>query len=78
MRAQVHGVGQNDVGGDVFTAADARQLTDFARTHHRLAMWSANRDTQCAQGVSTSIDNLCSGVLQAPHEFATTFNQFAG
>jgi len=73
-------IGQNDVGGEVFTTADARQLTDFARTHHlgRLAMWSANRDSQCAQGVTTNVDNLCSGVLQAPHEFATTFGQFTG
>jgi hypothetical protein len=73
-------IGQNDVGGEVFTTADARQLTDFARTHHlgRLAMWSANRDSQCAKGVITYVDNLCSGVLQGPQEFAATFNQFAG
>jgi hypothetical protein len=73
-------IGQNDVGGEVFTTADARQLTDFAVTHHlgRLAMWSANRDSQCGQGVRTVADNLCSGVLQAPNEFATTFGRFRG
>jgi hypothetical protein len=41
-------------------------------------MWSANRDSQCSQGVVTYVDNLCSGVLQAPHEFATMFGQFTG
>jgi hypothetical protein len=72
-------IGQNDIAGEVFTTSDAQQLTDFARTKHlgRLAMWSANRDSQCAGGVKTSVDNLCSGVLQTPNQFAATFGQFA-
>jgi hypothetical protein len=73
-------IGQNDIAGEVFTTTDATQLTDFARTNHlgRLAMWSANRDVQCSQGVKTSVDNLCSGVLQSPNQFAATFGQFTG
>jgi len=72
-------IGQNDIAGEVFTTADAGQLTDFARTKHlgRLAMWSANRDSQCSGGVKTAVDNLCSGVLQSPNQFASTFGQFA-
>jgi hypothetical protein len=73
-------IGQNDVGGEVFTTSDAGQLTDFAVAHHlgRLAMWSANRDSQCSGGVKTNADNLCSGVLQSPNQFATTFGRFTG
>lgn len=73
-------IGQNDIAGEVFTTADARQLTDFARQSNlgRLAMWSANRDSQCPGGVKTNVDNLCSGVAQAPYEFSTTFNQHTG
>jgi hypothetical protein len=73
-------IGQNDIAGEVFTVADARQLTDFARQKHlgRLAMWSANRDKQCAEGVKTWVDNHCSGVFQSPDQFATTFAQFTG
>jgi hypothetical protein len=73
-------IGQNDIPGEVFTTADAQQLTDFARTKHlgRLAMWSANRDSQCSGGVKTSVDNLCSGVLQTPNQFASTFGRFTG
>jgi len=73
-------IGQNDIAGEVFTTADATQLTTFAKTNHlgRLAFWSANRDVQCSQGVKTSVDNLCSGVLQSPNQFASTFGQFEG
>ncbi|MBV9411370.1 MAG: cellulose binding domain-containing protein [Acidimicrobiia bacterium] len=73
-------IGQNDIAGEVFTTSDAQQLTTFAKTQHlgRLAFWSANRDVQCSQGVKTSVDNLCSGVLQSPNQFASTFGQFAG
>lgn len=73
-------IGQNDIPGEVFTTTDAQQLTDFARTKHlgRLAFWSANRDSQCSGGAKTNVDNLCSGVLQSPNQFASTFGQFAG
>jgi hypothetical protein len=73
-------IGQNDLQGEVFTTADARQLTDFAVTHHlgRLSFWSANRDSQCAGGAKTSVDNFCSSVLQGPNEFSSTFGRFTG
>ena len=73
-------IGQNDIQGEVFTTADARQLTDFARQNHlgRLAMWSVNRDSQCPAGVKTSVDNLCSGVIQTPNEFSITFKRHTG
>ena len=73
-------IGQNDVGSEVFTTADAQTLTDFARSKHlgRLAMWSVSRDVQCAQGVKTTADSLCSGVLQTPNQFGATFGQFTG
>jgi len=73
-------IGQNDIQGEVFTTADARQLTEFARQNHlgRLAMWSVNRDSQCPAGVKTSVDNLCSGVTQTPNEFSITFKRHTG
>jgi len=73
-------IGQNDVGGEVFTVADAQQLLTFARQRHvgRLAMWSVSRDKQCSGGVTPWADPTCSGVLQAPWAFSKVFAQFTG
>lgn len=59
---------------ETFTVADASALLGFARTHHlgRLAMWSLNRDVQCAGGTHTYADPSCSSVLQADHAFSRT------
>jgi len=73
-------IGTNDVSPEVFTTTDAQQVTDFATGHHigRIAMWSANRDSQCPGGVEAWPENTCSGVLQFPWQFSKAFNRFTG
>lgn len=69
-------IGQNDVAAEVFTAADARRLTDFAASVHlgRLSFWSANRDVACGAAVADSLaSNTCSGVGQHPLDFTRIF-----
>ncbi|HEY1687260.1 MAG TPA: hypothetical protein VGF95_00170 [Solirubrobacteraceae bacterium] len=70
-------IGENDVSGEVFTLADARKLTAFAKKQHmaRISMWSLNRDEQCnaASVEASGASNLCSGVEQRPLEFSHIF-----
>lgn len=70
-------IGRNNVKGEVFTLADARELTAFARTHaevRMLSMWSLGRDRSCPKG--TSVSPACSGVPQKPFDFAHIFEDF--
>ncbi|MCW2757817.1 MAG: glycosyl hydrolase family 18, partial [Nocardioidaceae bacterium] len=72
-------VGQNDVPGEVFGLAAARELNTFAQEKGmgRLSMWSLNRDRTCGanypdtQTVSTS----CSGVDQGSTTYAQTLRK---
>jgi hypothetical protein len=64
-------IGINDVSDEVFTTANATQLTKFARRHKlgMLSMWQLDRDTQCTRPVSTA-QTACSGVGQRRWMFA--------
>ena len=68
-------IGQNDLQGEVFTLADAQQLTTWAQGKGlgRLAMWSSARDVPCAGGPTTSVSNLCSSVDAPAGAFAAAF-----
>ncbi|ORB92640.1 hypothetical protein B1T49_06450 [Mycobacterium persicum] len=72
-------IGVNDDLREVFTVADADKLTAFARQKGlgRLAMWSANRDSQCPPGTPQP-SNTCSGVTQTAWAFSSSFKQFGG
>lgn len=67
-------IGQNDVTGEIFTIADARELNAFAidRGLARLSMWSMNRDRTCGANYPdvTTVSNSCSGVDQGDQTFA--------
>lgn len=65
-------VGRNDTRGETFTLADARRLTAFAgaRQLAGLSMWSLGRDRPCPPGTPRAAQATCSGVTQAPLEFA--------
>ena len=72
-------IGQNDVADEVFTLADAEQLSAYARAKGvgRLSMWSLNRDRECGSDcpdvrvVSTS----CSGASQDQAAFARALGE---
>ncbi|VBA53605.1 putative bifunctional chitinase/lysozyme [Mycobacterium pseudokansasii] len=72
-------IGVNDDPREVFTVADADKLTAFARQKGlgRLAMWSANRDSQCPAGTPQP-SNTCSGVTQTAWAFSSSLKQFGG
>jgi hypothetical protein len=72
-------VGINDVPTEKFYVADAQQLAAFASQQHigMLGMWQLNRDKQCP-GPTTTTQETCSGVTQAPWQFSQTLNAFAG
>jgi chitinase len=75
-------IGQNDVRGERFTAADARALRTFASEHRlaRVSTWSLNRDVQCGATfpIVGTVSNLCSGVRQGELQFARTFAGLRG
>ncbi|MEQ8718703.1 MAG: hypothetical protein RIE08_13920 [Acidimicrobiales bacterium] len=75
-------LGQNDVPGEVFTLEDARGLADFAvdRGLGRVSTWSLNRDRACPESFADVmiLSNSCSGVDQAPLEFANVFTALPG
>jgi hypothetical protein len=66
-------IGDNDSADETFTVSDASEVVAFATTNGigRLAFWSLNRDQQCSGFGSARND--CSGVVQEPLEFTTTF-----
>jgi chitinase len=71
-------IGVNDVQGEVFYLDDADDLAAWAsnRKIGRLAMWSVNRDKQCAN----SSDPLysCSHISQELYQFSGIFNAVSG
>ncbi len=74
-------IGQNDAPGEVFSLEDAKRLTTFATAHGmgRVSMWSANRDGACGAQLDLNVaQNTCSGVVQDPLAFGTTFGHLGG
>jgi chitinase len=75
-------IGQNDVEGEVFTFADAEELTGLARARGlgRVSLWSLNRDTGCAASFADVAvhSNTCSGVEQEALAFVDVFGRLAG
>jgi chitinase len=75
-------IGQNDVEGEVFTLADAEELTAFARAQGlgRVSLWSLNRDTGCSASFADVAvhSNTCSGVDQEALAFVDVFGALAG
>lgn len=75
-------IGQNDVEGEVFTLADAEELTAFARDMGlgRVSLWSLNRDTGCSASFADVAvqSNSCSGVEQEALAFAEVFGNLDG
>jgi hypothetical protein len=69
-------IGVNDVQSEVFQLSDAQDVLTFARNNGAglIAMWSANRDHQCAANETGLFQ--CSRVTQAPFAFATIFRGF--
>jgi hypothetical protein len=70
-------IGINDDPAEIFTLADAQQLTDFAIQNHlgELSMWAGNKDVEGTLGATDQLDG--SGIAQAPWAFSKIFEQFA-
>ncbi len=75
-------IGQNDLEGEVFTVADADELTTFAEANGlgRVSLWSLNRDTRCSASFADVAihSNTCSGVDQAALAFVDVFAGLGG
>jgi chitinase len=75
-------LGDNDVAGQRFTTADARELSTFVKSHGipRVSAWSLNRDSQCGGAFARTgvVSNTCSGVIQTPLEFTHIFSGLRG
>jgi hypothetical protein len=70
-------IGINDDPEEIFTTANARQLTRFAKERRlgRIAMWSLNRDGPCPTPTQ-SASNTCSGVSAPKWAFSRIFEAF--
>jgi chitinase len=75
-------LGDNDVAGQRFTTADARELSKFVKSHGipRVSAWSLNRDSQCGGAFAQTgvVSNTCSGVVQTPLQFTDIFSHLRG
>ena len=75
-------IGQNDTLDEIFSLADARALNQFAQANGagRMSMWSANRDIACSSNYPDwqIVSNSCSGVRQAPQQYADILDQGFG
>ncbi len=75
-------IGQNDIGGELFTVADGRGLAGFALRNHlgRISMWSLNRDSECGSLIPEIglMSNTCSGAAQSELEFSHVFGTLKG
>lgn len=67
-------IGQNDVREEVFTLADATELSEFAQQRDlaRMSLWSVNRDRTCGPNYPdvSVVSDSCSGVDQGTQTFA--------
>jgi chitinase len=70
-------IGINDARPEIFTPTDAQQVTDFAldKNLRWIAMWNLDRDEECLSQ-SAVLSPQCSGILQTPRQFASTFKTF--
>jgi len=69
-------IGRNDSAGETFTLTDARTVLKYARGNREivlLSMWSTGRDNGSCTG---TVSSTCSGVAQAPWEFAHILRAF--
>jgi len=75
-------IGQNDVPGERFGLAEARELAAFVRSEHlaRTSIWSLNRDSSCGAVLqdTNAASNTCSGTAQSPLEFTHVFSALTG
>jgi hypothetical protein len=71
-------IGVNDTSDEIFTVANAKQLTAFAASKHLawLSMWSAARDTQCSGGAQSFASPTCSSIVQTAHQFTDTLGAY--
>ena len=73
-------IGVNDVQPEITTKSDTQQVVNFAQTNTSISMvsmWSAGRDQACPGGATGgTISPSCSGVAQAPFDFAHIFEAF--
>ena len=69
-------IGQNDQAGEIFTAANAQSLVQFANSNGvgRLAFWSLGRDGPCPAGAGGGASPNCSSVSQGALDFTRIFN----
>jgi chitinase len=68
-------IGVNDTPGEVFTLADAQQLSNYVATDPdvtRVAMWSAGRDNGSDPGI-TYDSPTASGLTQSSYAFSSIF-----
>ncbi|MCX6385468.1 MAG: cellulose binding domain-containing protein [Solirubrobacterales bacterium] len=72
-------IGINDNPAEIFTTSDATKVLNWANAKSigRIAMWSLNRDFQCATP-SNFTGNYCSGVGQSPLQFSSIWKAFGG
>jgi cellulose synthase/poly-beta-1,6-N-acetylglucosamine synthase-like glycosyltransferase/chitodextrinase len=75
-------IGQNNIGGENFSVADAQGLVGFAAASHlgRVSMWSLNRDSQCGSSFPENgvVSNTCSGTAQSALAFSGVFGRLKG
>lgn len=71
-------IGVNDVRAEVFTLADAAQVTAFARARgvRLLSMWSLDRDKACANAMQVLLPD-CSGIVQDDWAYSALFSTFS-
>jgi hypothetical protein len=68
-------IGINDDSSEIFTIANAQQLTAFAQQNGigELSMWELPRDITGTLGSVDAVDG--SGIAQTPFEFSEIFEQ---
>jgi chitinase len=75
-------IGQNDLEGEAFTLADARELSALARATGlgRVSLWSLNGDVRCSASFADVAvhSNTCSRVDQEPLAFVEVFADLGG
>ena len=69
-------IGQNDVANEVFTVADANQLTSWARNSGlgQLSWWQVMRDSPCP-GKALVLSTTCSGTKASAGAYSAEFGK---
>lgn len=70
-------IGQNDLGGEIFSLSNAQQVLTFAQQNNigELSFWEVSRDNGNCAG-STTASDTCSGVSQSAYAFTNAFKSF--